>query len=290
MTQNPQKKGLGRGLSALFGEDEPIGISIDTKSTRKFKNVPLSKLKPCAFQPRRSFDNQSIADLAASMEAHGVLQPLLVRALADAVDTYEIVAGERRWRAAQKAQIHELPVVIRELTDEDVLQIGLVENLQREDLNPLEEAQTYKKLIDEYNYTQESLAQVIGKSRPHIANMMRLLTLPEDLQSLVRGGKLSIGHARTLIGHDDAYVLAQRAIKETLSVRDLERLTQSKTVVKKLKAESPKSANIKELEKKISRHIGCPFVISPNKKGGGKIVIDYGDMAQFDAIFDRLIK
>ncbi len=293
MVGNQQKKGLGRGLSALFGDDEPIGTDLSLSASRKFKTVPVSKLKPCPFQPRRNFDSKSIDDLATSMNTHGVLQPLLVRST-DIEGEYEIVAGERRWRAAQKAKIHELPVVIRDLTTENVLQIGLVENLQREDLTPLEEAETYKRLIEEFGYTQDGLATVIGKSRPHIANMMRLLSLPKDVQTLVNNNSLSAGHARTLIGNDRAYELAQRAIKEKLSVRELERLTQIKQVQSKSSSaksnKSSKGPNIKDLEQKVSRHLGSNFTVNPNKKGGGKIVIDYTDMAQFDMIFEKLIK
>lgn len=289
MAVNNQKKGLGRGLSALFGEDEPIGTDINPSAGKTFKTILISKLKPCPFQPRRSFDNQSIDELATSMKTHGVLQPLLVRPT-DKADEYEIVAGERRWRAAQRAKIHELPVVIRDLTKENVLQIGLVENLQREDLNAIEEAETYKTLIDEFNYTQEQLSVIIGKSRPHIANMMRLLSLPIDVRVLINNNKLSAGHARTLVGHENAYDLAQCAIKEHLSVRALEALTKSKSTKAKTAKKKAKGSNLRDLEKKLSTHLGCQFTVNPNNKGGGKIVIDYMDMAQFDTIFDRLIK
>lgn len=282
------KKGLGRGLSALFGDDEPNGTQNNDQSTRGLKMISVSELQPGPYQPRRHFDTKSIQDLAQSLKNHGVLQPLVARRVEG---HYEIVAGERRWRAAQKAQIHELPVIVRTLSDDEVAQIGLVENLQREDLNPLEEAQTYKQLIEHFGHTQEELSGVIGKSRSHIANSMRLLSLPAGVQTLVVNGSLSAGHARTIIGLENADQLARQAIREDLSVRALEQLVkQSQKPRKPSKKPIAKGPDIKNLEKELSLHLGCDLKISNNGSGKGKIIISYSDLDQFDVIFNKLAK
>lgn len=293
----PSKKGLGRGLSALFGDDEvaspDAAITPSGTALGPSRVVALSQLEPCPFQPRRNFDNQSLNELAESLKAHGVLQPLLVRPHPAKAGMFEIVAGERRWRAAQRVPLHDLPVVTRELTDRQVLEIALIENLQRENLQPLEEADTYKRLIDEHTYTQEDLAQIIGKSRSHIANMMRLLTLPDAVKAHLLTGKLTAGHARALVAAARPEALADQVVREGLSVRETEKLAalQSANPAKAKKtAESNtlRSANVRALEERLATMLGWKVSVDAKKDGSGKIVIPYKNLDQLDALLGRL--
>ena len=223
----PKRKNLGRGLNALFGDQDPAPVSevsaaarVSTTSNR----VPVEFLSPSPFQPRRHFDESALADLTASIAEKGVLQPILVRTNAAKAGHFEIIAGERRWRAAQRAQVHEVPVQVVELTDVEVLEVALIENLQRQDLSPVEEARGYRRLLDEFGHTQEQLGAAVGKSRTHITNTMRLLSLPESVLDLVERGQISAGQPRPLIGRNDAEALAKLIVKRGLSARQIERL------------------------------------------------------------------
>ncbi|HKU97362.1 MAG TPA: ParB/RepB/Spo0J family partition protein [Vineibacter sp.] len=240
MTKEPKPRGLGRGLAALLGDDvqvapPPPPSSPSTPSSEPaapaaaasgpgVTTIPITWLKPSPFQPRTIFDPAHIAQLADSIKAHGLVQPLLVRPAPDAANRYEIVAGERRWRAAQQAQLHDVPVVVRTLDDREVLEIALIENVQRADLTPIEEARAYRRLVDEFHHTQERLAQIIGKSRGHVANILRLLELPAAVQAHVEQGRLDMGHARALIGTPDPAVLADYIISKKLTARRAEQL------------------------------------------------------------------
>ncbi|MDA9998673.1 ParB/RepB/Spo0J family partition protein, partial [Planktomarina temperata] len=227
MANTPKRqRGLGRGLSALMADIEPaVGDSGSIGSDRRNDMlVPIENIHPNPDQPRRYFDVDDLNDLAGSIRSKGIIQPLVVRAHPGKTGEYEIVAGERRWRASQLAQLHELPVVVREFSDQDVLEIAIIENIQRADLNPIEEAIGYRQLMDKFGHTQEQMAEELGKSRPHIANVLRLLALPEDVQSLVVNGSLSSGHARALITAPNASDLARVVVARGLSVRQTEKL------------------------------------------------------------------
>ena len=288
--QKPQSRGLGRGLSALLGDDMAQNPPVAPKDQRG-QSLPVEFLAPSPFQPRRIFNADDITELAASVRERGVLQPILVRPNDAKPGHYEIVAGERRWRAAQAAQLHEVPVIIRDLSDEGVLEIALIENIQRADLNPLEEASGYKRLIDDFAHTQESLAKVVGKSRSHVANTLRLLTLPEPVRHLIDQGVLSAGHARALIGTGDPAGLAARIAKSGLNVR------QAEALVKREK--SPKNparpiapANDPDtlaLERTLSDLLGLKVNIEfRGENVGGKVIVHYGNLDQLDEIIRRL--
>jgi ParB family chromosome partitioning protein len=326
MSQPPKPRGLGRGLSALLGDDEvasavtpavsavsptpPPAVaqagSVEAEAARPAPGklppltLPIGQLKPGKMQPRTSFEG--IEMLVESVREYGLLQPILVRPLRDSADTYEIIAGERRWRAAQKAQLHDVPVVIRTIDDRDALQIGLVENLQRSDLTAIDEAQGYKRLVEDYSHTQEDLARMMGRSRPHIANTLRLLDLPPPVQEMVRDGALSAGQARTLIGVPDPLAMAQRAIAEKLTVRDLERLAgETKTKSKpggagKTRASgapggAAKSADTKALEKRLEEALGLKVDLSLRGLGEQSVLtLEIRDFDQLDTVIDKLTR
>src|SRR6201996_1668784 len=212
-------RGLGRGLSALIG-DEVAAVKGEPVAKKDLRSLPVAFLQPGRFQPRMNFAEQPLQELAASIKEKGVLSPILVRPIGP--DRYEIVAGERRWRAAQIAKLHDVPVVVREMVDSEALEIAIIENVQRADLNAIEEAAAYYELMDRFKYTQEQVAKEVGKSRPHIANTLRLLTLPEPVRAMIRDGKLTAGHARTLIGREDAEARAKEIVEGLLSVREAE--------------------------------------------------------------------
>jgi ParB family chromosome partitioning protein len=253
--------------------------------------IPIDLIAPNPSQPRRHFDETELEELTKSIRAHGVLQPILVRPVADG--RYEIVAGERRWRAAQRAGLHAVPAVIRELSETAVLEIAIIENVQRSDLNPLEEAGGYQALIDRFGHTQAGIAEVVGKSRPHIANMLRLLTLPSEIQDMVRDGRLSAGHARAILTAPDALALAKRAIAEALSVREIERLAakakddrdgpRASSVEK-----SEKDADTRALETALSAALGLSVQIAHRGEAGGEVKILYKRLDQLDDICRRL--
>lgn len=254
------------------------------------RSLPIELVQRNPQQPRRHFDEADLSELAGSIRTHGVLQPILVRPIADG--KFEIVAGERRWRAAQRAGLHSIPAVVREFNEVEVLEIAIVENVQRTDLNPIEEAQGFQALIDRFGRTQEEIADAVGKSRPHIANMLRLLKLPDDLQEMVRDGRLTSGHARAILTSPDPRGLAQRAISEGLNVREVERIAQQAKDEKhgpraSVVAAEAKSADTRALEQSISNALGLEVTIS-DKNGAGEVKISYKSLEQLDDVIRRL--
>ena len=287
MTQ-PAKKRLGRGLAALIGDDfTEEGVIEDARSLR---HVPIEFLKGSPNNPRKSFKKEDLEDLAKSIREKGLLQPLVVRSGSEA-HTYEIVAGERRWRAAQIAGIHEVPVLIRELSDGEMLEIALIENIQRSDLNPIEEASGYAQLVEQFGYTQQQLAESLGKSRSHIANMMRLLNLPESVQEKVEIGALTAGHARTLVATDEPEALADKMISLGLSVRQAESLIKKpvndSSDKKPLKSQE-KSSDVRALEKQLSDALGLVVEIKTGKKESGVLSVQYKTLEQLDEVCQKL--
>jgi|TARA_B110000285_G_scaffold52464_1_gene59702 ParB family chromosome partitioning protein len=280
------KKGLGRGLSSLMGETSTEVVQIQN-STSEIK-IPISKLKPSSIQPRRLFDKNSINELAESIKAKGLVQPILVRPSKSQNGEYEIIAGERRWRAAQIAQLHELPAVIKNLDDAEALEMAIIENVQRADLSPIEEAAGYKKLMEQYNHTQEALAPIIGKSRSHIANIIRLLNLPASIQDMISQGIISSGHARAIMNAAFPEQLAKKIVDENLSVRQAEKLAKD-TKIKTTKIK-PKAPDTIDLEQKISEVLGLEAVITDNGKRGGSIKIKYKTLDQLELVTSKLKK
>ncbi len=303
----PKRKNLGRGLNALFGEqDDATPVTPITASATAPAQVssvapapaaaspaasaptklPLDLLTPSRFQPRHRFDEASLDELARSIAEKGVLQPLLVRPNPNMPGTYEIVAGERRWRAAQRANVHEVPVNLTDLSDSETLEVALIENLQRQDLSPVEEALSYKRLMDEFGHTAERLAEVMGKSRPHVSNLLRLLTLPESILTMIDTGALTMGQARPLIGLAQAEILAKQIVKKGLSARDAERLAKGygrhKAVQRLMK-----DADTVALEQSLEKATGYKVNVSFNGKGG-VVSIGYASLEQLDDIVRRL--
>jgi ParB family chromosome partitioning protein len=279
-------RGLGRGLSALLGDDQaPAKADAESSAgTSKPRELPVAFMKPNQFQPRRKFRDEDLKDLASSIREKGILQPIVVRPTSDP-DTFEIVAGERRWRAAQLAKLHEVPVIVREFSDSESLEIAIIENVQRADLNSVEEAAAYQELLNRFSYTQEQLSEVIGKSRSHVANTLRLLRLPESVQSLIADGKLSAGHARTLIGKPDIEKSALEIVSGAMNVRQAERRSKTSTRPKTTK---PKDADTRALEKGISDSIGMEVEISHKGEKGGEVKIQYKTLEQLDDLMHRL--
>ncbi len=298
MSDDSSKKKLGRGLSALLGDDAATDYA-DLDKVRSAKEVPVEQLRANQYQPRLDWDMDALESLSASIAEKGVLQPILVRRNPGSYSEYEIVAGERRWRAAQKAQLHTVPVIIKELTDAESMEIALIENIQREDLSPIEEAEAYKRLMGEFDHTQESLSQHVGKSRTHVANMMRLLTLPATVQTMVREGSLSAGAARALINHENAQKLAKKIVAEGLSVRAAEKLVKKGDGEPGDEAKSPrapkaskveKSPDVRELEDDLTNAIGMEVVIDHFADGRGTVTINYGNLDQLDDACRRLTR
>ena len=289
----PKRKNLGRGLDALFGEQEtssPLGEGVAAPAGSTSNRVPIEFLSPSPLQPRRLFDESALADLAASIAEKGVLQPLLVRPDSQKPGHFEIIAGERRWRAAQRAQVHEVPVLVIDLTDAETLEVALVENLQRQDLSPMEEARGYQRLIGEFMHTQDQVANVVGKSRTNIANALRLLTLPEAVQDMIEHGQLSIGQARPLIGRKDAEEIARIVVKKGLSARQTERLSKNFGASKAARTGATalaKDADTTALEQSLAQATGYKVNISFNGKGGA-VTIAYATLEQLDDIVRRL--
>lgn len=289
-----QKRGLGRGLSALMADIEPNSKEVlKTATSTKFDTfVPIEKINPNLNQPRRYFDESDLNDLADSIRSKGIIQPLVVRPHPNKNGEFEIVAGERRWRASQIAQIHQIPVVVREFSNEDVLEVAIIENIQRADLNPIEEAAGYRQLMEKFGHTQDQMAQALGKSRPHIANHLRLLVLPKDVQDLVIRGKISSGHARALITSKDPSEIAKLIISRGLSVR------QTESLVKKPSGEKPvrlgqksKDADTRVLEGDLSAALKMDVSIlhKPNQVFG-EIKIRYKNLEQLDDLCRHLTK
>lgn len=279
-----QSRGLGRGLSALLGEEKDSPASRnDSVRTRM---VPVAFLKPNPLQPRRSFDEEELASLADSIAEKGVLQPILVRP-SGRHDSYEIIAGERRWRAAQRAKLHDVPVVVREFSDSESLEIAIIENVQRSNLNPVEEAAGYQELIDRFSYTQEQLARVIGKSRSHIANLLRLLKLSPRIQSLLSEGKISAGHARMLVTAKDPEALADQIIAQGLNVREVEKKAKLARE-QKPGGGRPKDTDTKALEHSLSNLLGLTVSIEHYGQKGGTLTIHYRSLEQLDQVIRLL--
>lgn len=278
---------LGRGLAALIG-DVATESSVD-RGNRVPRRLPVAYIRANPNNPRKDFRSEDLDDLTASVRERGVVQPLIVRAVPGATDAYEIIAGERRWRAAQKAGLHDVPVLIREASDKEALELAIIENVQRADLNALEEAQGYQQLIDQYSYTQNELAEVIGKSRSHIANTLRLLNLPTGVQSLILDGSLTAGHARALLTLDDPLAAARRIVADGMSVRDVERIGESGGRKKGTggRKKRDKDADTRALEKSLSDLLGLSVVIE-HKGGKGSVRIDYTSLEQLDDICRRL--
>lgn len=285
-----KKSGLGKGLSALLGdENRPVVVKEPSEKSSPGSKLPIEFLTPTPLQPRRYFDKEKLAELAQSIKQKGLILPILVRP-GQKKDTYEIVAGERRWRAAQKAGVHEVPVVIRDLSNQEVLEIAIIENVQRADLTAIEEARGYSNLVNDFGHTQEEVATLVGKSRSHITNMIRLLTLPNDVIKLLETGKLSAGHARALIGTDDPSALAKQIIAEGLNVRAIEDLAGGKKKSGgKKSAKKIKDADTRALEKKLSEGLGLKAVVD-HKGKGGKLTIHYKDVDQLDEVTKKLLK
>ena len=290
MAQKPNKsRGLGRGLSALMSD---VG-EVPTNTPRRAEtHIPVERVHPTPDQPRRAFDDAALEELATSIAEKGIIQPLIVRAHPDRDDDYEIVAGERRWRAAQRAKLHEVPVIIRTFDDTEVLEIAIIENIQRADLNPVDEAAGYRQLMDKFGHTQEQLSTALGKSRSHIANLLRLLNLPADVQQFLSNGDITAGHARALVGHPNASILAQQIISKGLSVREAERLAKKEDTPKAAipaKPQIKKDADTLQIEGELSATLGMKVTIDHAAGGeGGKMTLQYRDLEQLDDLLQAL--
>jgi ParB family chromosome partitioning protein len=290
MAMAEERSRLGRGLAALIGDVGDETAAIDR--ARGQKRVPIEYIKANPKNPRRHFDGEELDNLAASIRVKGILQPILVRPVRGKTDSYEIVAGERRWRAAQRAGVHDVPIMLLEIDDREALEIAIVENVQRADLNPLEEANGYENLLEQFQYSQNDLAKVVGKSRSHIANTLRLLKLPNSVKKLLAEGKLTAGHARALLAHDDPEKLAKAIVDGGMNVRDVEALapsTERKTAkgkAAKSKASS-KSADVKALERKLTDQLGLSVEIN-NRGVRGEVRIRYRSLEQLDAVCRKL--
>ena len=281
---SPPKKRLGRGLAALIGEDSAEDAVVP--DARSLRQLSIDLLKPNPNNPRKTFAEADLDDLAKSIRDKGLLQPILARPIANG--EFEIVAGERRWRAAQRAGVHDVSVVVRDLTDGEALEMALIENVQRSDLNPLEEARAYGQLIDQFSYTQQQLADSIGKSRSHIANTLRLMNLPEAVRTEIELGRLTAGHARALVATDSPAELAARIIKLGLSVREAENLARGASSPKKPKLKPEKDADTRALEKLVSEAIGLKLEITHKGDGSGTILITYKTLDQLEDVCRRL--
>jgi ParB family transcriptional regulator, chromosome partitioning protein len=293
-----ERKGLGRGLSALLADIGPEAGAATAPAAEPAprapdRTVPIERLHPNPDQPRLHFDEAALEELAGSIREKGVIQPLIVRPHPETPDAYQIVAGERRWRAAQRAQLHALPVLVRELSDTEVLELAIIENIQRADLNPLEEAQGFRQLMDRFGHTQEKLAEALGKSRSHIANLLRLLTLPEPVLELLRAGRLTAGHARALVTAPDPAALARHVVERGLSVRQTEALARQAAAPRPAR-QAPlrgpaKDADTRALEADLTAALGLPVAIE-HRPGSekGELRIRYGSLEELDGLCQLL--
>jgi len=291
MNKSNKNKGLGRGLSALMSDIQPASPAEPSSAKRADQPIPIEKIKANPNQPRRKFDEEKLAELADSIREKGVIQPIIVRKDPVEADHYQIVAGERRWRASQIAQLHEIPALVRDFNDTEVLEVAIIENIQRADLNAVDEAAGYKSLMNEFGHTQEQLSSVLGKSRSHIANMLRLLNLPTDVLLLLETGKLSAGHARALVGHEDASNLARKIVSGGLSVRAAEKLAKSPPPSDKPRAprETSKDADTIQIERDLTAHLGMKVSIDHAAgSDGGKVVLNYKSLEQLDDLLQLL--
>ncbi|HVY43831.1 MAG TPA: ParB/RepB/Spo0J family partition protein [Hyphomicrobiaceae bacterium] len=279
-----QKSRLGRGLASLIGDTSPAQSRLPPEGEQRM--VGIDQIHAGRLNPRKDFREDELTELADSIRQKGLVQPILVRP--DGGQMYEIVAGERRWRAAQKAGLHTVPVIVRDLADQEVLELAIIENVQRADLNPIEEAAGYNELIERYGYTQEALAEVIGKSRSHLANTLRLLKLPEGVRAMVQEGQLTAGHARALVGRDDAESLAQRIVKNDLNVREVEQLVQNPGGRTEERKPREKDPDTRAFEKELSDALGLKVEIKRGSGESGVLMIKYGNYDQLDYIRLRL--
>jgi ParB family chromosome partitioning protein len=286
---------LGRGLAALIGD---VGDESSVERPRAQRRLPTSALRPNARNPRRSFAAAELEELAASLRERGIIQPIVVRPLRGVPDGYEIVAGERRWRAAQRAGLHEVPVVVIEATDAEALQLAIIENVQRADLNPLEEAEGYRALMEEFHNSQEEIAKIVGKSRSYIANTLRLLKLPDAVKGYIQDGRLTAGHARMLIGEPNAEQLAQDIVARDLNVREVEAMARERaqksgkkqTNGRRVHGAAAKDADTLAAEKRLTDALGLTVSIDQRRGGGGTLSIRYRDFDQLDDVIQRLEK
>lgn len=289
---------LGRGLSALFGDTDASfkprtqGPLVHAASDATPRNIPIEWIQPGAFQPRRHFDETAIHELANSIRERGIIQPIMVRPIAGEKDSYEIIAGERRWRAAQLAGLHEVPILLRHFTDREAMEIGLIENIQRQDLSPLEEAEGYRRLMDEFQHTQENLSKIVGKSRPHIANLLRLLSLPEGVKEMISSGALSMGCARAIVTANDPEALAKEIVKKGMNVRQAEalakKLSDGRFAKKKERVRKDADPNILALEKSLQDALGLKVKLHTDQDGAGSLTLFYSDLDQLDGVLRKL--
>ena len=277
-----KKKGLGRGLSALFGDESPKKNIKDNET----KRVSISDLTRNPYQPRETFNEAKLEELTNSIKKNGIIQPIAVRSSKSESGKYEIVAGERRWLAAQKAGLHDIPVTVLELSDVESLEVAIVENIQRDDLNPVEEARGYKRLSEEFNYDHENISKLMSKSRSHVSNTLRLLTLPQDIISMLEEGTLTSGQARPLIGLSNASSIAEEIVAKNYSARKIEYIVKSQKNIK----EKPYDANIIKAQERIEKILGLKVNIINKKNNSGKVTIEYKNLDQFDLISDLLTK
>ena len=290
MSQN-KRSSLGRGLSALMADlqtdEAPAAAAREGTQREGTLMIPTEQIAPNPDQPRRIFDQTALSELADSIRTRGVIQPLIVRRHPQDANIYQIVAGERRWRASQIAQVHELPVIIRDFSDAEMLEVAIIENIQRADLNAIDEAASYRQLMTRFGHTQEKLAEALGKSRSHIANLLRLLNLPEQVQAWLKEGKLTAGHARALLTAPNAVELARKVIEKNLSVRETEelvrRLAEPKTA-KPAKPRAEKDADTRALEGDLTAHLKMKVAINHAGQDGGQLVISYRDLDQLDRL------
>ena len=280
-----KKKGLGRGLSALFGDEKP---KTKPQEINQSNTISISDLTRNPYQPRQNFSEEKLEELANSIKKNGIIQPIAVRPNKAEIGKYEIVAGERRWLAAQRAGLHEIPVRVLELSDVESLEVAIVENIQRDDLNPVEEAKGYQRLNEEFNYDHESISKLMSKSRSHVSNTLRLLTLPKDIIAMLEEGTLTSGQARPLIGLSNASSVAEEIVAKNYSARKVEYLVKTK---KNLKSKNKSyDANILKAQENIEKRLGLKVYISTKKNNSGKVTIEYKDLEQFELISDLLTK
>ena len=288
----PERRGLGRGLSALMADVDVAPAPREAQPARKAETlIAIDRISPNPDQPRRAFTEGALAELASSISEKGIIQPLILREKSGAPGSYEIVAGERRWRAAQRAQLHEVPAIVRDFDDIEVLEIAIIENIQRADLNAIEEAAGYRQLMERFGHTQEKVAEALGKSRSHIANLLRLLTLPEEVQDMLRSGDLSAGHARAMVTAADPLALAKEVVRKGLSVRETEKLAKTGLAPKATNHNTApeKDADTRTLEKDLAAALGLSVSIAHDAaKGSGAVVLKYRDLDQLDEICRRL--
>lgn len=287
----PERRGLGRGLSALMADVDAGSAPTPTSPRKAEQVIDIARIAPNPDQPRRTFTEEALEELTSSIKEKGIIQPLILRVNPRDPDGFEIVAGERRWRAAQRAQLHDVPAIVRELDDTEVLELAIIENIQRADLNAVEEAAGYRQLMDRFGHTQEKLAEAMGKSRSHIANLLRMLNLPDPVLDMVRGGDLSAGHARALVTVEDAETLAREIVKKGLSVRQTEALAKAPKAPKSLpdNVTPIKDADTRHLERDLSAALGMKVSID-HKPGqeNGSITVRYKDLTQLDEVCRRL--